>query len=85
MVFEYFTGIEFNSRSGEYKSNPTSSASEAFEVARIGNAKKYSQVTLYVKKDEKIVGIPYSELNHLENSGVHLEEKLRELAEEKFN
>ena len=85
MSLEYFTGIEFHSQSGEYKSRPSTSASDAFEMARIGNSRKYRRVTFYVRNGEEILAIPYVELQYLEDTNTDLEEEIKKLAELKFH
>ena len=84
MTLEYFTGVEFHSNSGEFKSEATISATEAFMVAKMASLKKYHRITFYVKRDEQIVGIPYSELSYLEAES-NLERVLRDLAEQKLS
>ncbi len=84
MSLEYFVGIEFHSGSGEYKSKPSTSASDAFEMARTGNSRKYHRVTFYVKQSGEILAIPYSKLQHLEDCSTDLEKELQKLAEAEF-
>jgi len=84
MYLEYFVGIQFHSQSEEFNSKPSGSPSEAFEIARIGSLRKYHRVTLYARCGDTTVGIPFSEIEHLD--GIEsLDTELRKIAESRFN
>lgn len=80
MKLKYFAGIEFNTQSGEFKSDPRDLPTEALSMVKLGNSKGYHKVTLYIKRGEDVVGIPYSELEELDDLKGDLEKALIDIA-----
>ena len=76
METKYFTGIKFHSESGEFKSEASNSASEAFKVAKLGDENDYLSVVLYIIKENKKIAIPYSKIRHLDEFNGNLEKEL---------
>lgn len=88
MTLEYFTGIEFHERSGEYRSQPNVSPLDALGMALIGSVGLPYKITFYAKQGDDIVGIPYSEIwNLIGEKAVkedNLEEQLAKAMEKRF-